>query len=280
MPSVSFGGNSSSTGYTEDYVSSSGVTVPEGRLAANGKHPVQVTSIAGYAAGRGASRSVTLSLGSASTSSFTLSAGSSASSTGSKSISYFVSDGTSATFKINANGSFYFGRGGSGSAVDSFGTSFTGKLGGSFSYDQVPTAPRNLNVVRASATSATVSWDAPTDNGGDSITGYTLQYSLNSNFSGATTVETSTTRSRTVTGLVSGEDYYFRVAARNTVTDHYNTSSVYSSSKSMASTGIGVEVWNGAAWVPSVSVEVWDGDSWNAVVSIEAWNGTAWDAVE
>jgi hypothetical protein len=275
MASSSFGGSSSLSGYTDNFVTSTSVSIPDGRATANGQHPVRVTALAGYAAGRGAARSATMSLGSASTSAFTLGSGSSASSTGGKSISLYVADGASVTFKIDANGSFYFGRGGSGTTVDSYGTSFAGRLGGSFTYVQAPTAPRTPAFTR-DATSATVTWTAPSDNGGSAVTGYTIQWSTSSSFTSPTTVTPSGTGlSATVTGLPSGTAVYFRVAARNAVTANFNTTSVWANATGAAGSGIG-EVWNGSAWVTATTVEVWNGTAWVAATSVETWNGSAW----
>ena len=58
-------------------------------------------------------------------------------------------------------------------------------------------------------------WGAPED-GGSTITGYTVQYSTNSDLSSPTTVNT-TSRIVTVLNLTTGTRYYFRVRATNAV---------------------------------------------------------------
>jgi len=63
---------------------------------------------------------------------------------------------------------------------------------------------------------ASVSWTAPADNGGYSITDYIVQYSSNGGTSWATFSDgTSTATNATVTGLANGTAYIFRVAAIN-----------------------------------------------------------------
>jgi hypothetical protein len=67
-------------------------------------------------------------------------------------------------------------------------------------------------------TQATVSWTAPVDNGGYSITDYAVQFSSNGGTSWTTFSDgTSTTTTATVTGLTNGTAYVFRVAAVNAV---------------------------------------------------------------
>jgi hypothetical protein len=76
---------------------------------------------------------------------------------------------------------------------------------------------------------ATVTWHAPNDDGGSSITGYDVQYSANGGSSwtsAANAFHTSTATSQTVMGLINGTSYLFRVAAINTSgTGAYSTPS-------------------------------------------------------
>ena len=74
----------------------------------------------------------------------------------------------------------------------------------------VPNAPTSLSVT-VGETDADVSWTAPTDNGGDTITSYDV-----SSDDGSTWNTTgSVTTSHTVTGLDKGTAYIFRVRAVN-----------------------------------------------------------------
>lgn len=59
-----------------------------------------------------------------------------------------------------------------------------------------------------------LAWNAPASNNA-AITAYEIRYSTNSNMSGATTANTGTTRSRTITGLAIGRTWYFQVRAYN-----------------------------------------------------------------
>jgi hypothetical protein len=82
-----------------------------------------------------------------------------------------------------------------------------------------PAAPTGTSAVPGNA-SATVSWTAPTDNGGSAITGYDVQYSSDSGTtwtSASSAFNTSTATSETVTGLTNKTSYVFRVAAINAI---------------------------------------------------------------
>ena len=74
---------------------------------------------------------------------------------------------------------------------------------------------------------ATVSWTAPADNGGYSITDYLVQFSTNGGTSWTTFSDgTSTATSATVTGLTNGTATVFRVAAVNAIgTGPYSSAS-------------------------------------------------------
>jgi type II secretory pathway pseudopilin PulG len=83
----------------------------------------------------------------------------------------------------------------------------------------VPTAPTNLTAVSANA-SASLSWNAPSSNGGESITSYIVQSSTApyTNWASATTSPvTCTATTCTATGLANGTTYEFEVAALNGV---------------------------------------------------------------
>ena len=81
-----------------------------------------------------------------------------------------------------------------------------------------PAAPTNV-AATAGNQSATVTWTAPTDDGGSPVTGYDVQYStdgLNWTTTNGET-RTSTATSVVVTGLTNGVGYLFRVRALNAV---------------------------------------------------------------
>ena len=79
----------------------------------------------------------------------------------------------------------------------------------------VPTVPTSLSA-SAGNTQATVSWSAPTSNGGSAITGYTVTPFVGATAGTAKTV-TATTLSTIITGLVNGTTYTFQVYAGNAV---------------------------------------------------------------
>ena len=104
---------------------------------------------------------------------------------------------------------------------DSGGTSYTTPSSGPFSlkdnflnrsFTTFPGSPTNLTPTAGNA-QATLSWSAPTNNGGSDITGYTVKYS---NGTAIATTGAGTT-SYTVTGLTNGTSYTFMVTANNIV---------------------------------------------------------------
>jgi len=64
--------------------------------------------------------------------------------------------------------------------------------------------------------SVKLTWTIPTSNGGAAITSYVVQKSTNGSTWVTVTSAAPLTRTFTVTGLVNGTKYYFRVAAKNT----------------------------------------------------------------
>jgi hypothetical protein len=77
----------------------------------------------------------------------------------------------------------------------------------------VPSAPTAV-AAQADSTSAVVSWQAPADDGGSSITGYTVTPQHGSTALAGTDVGAATTQTR-ITGLTNGTSYTFTVVARN-----------------------------------------------------------------
>ena len=81
----------------------------------------------------------------------------------------------------------------------------------------VPGQPTDLSSTAGNA-QASLSWVAPNDNGGRSITTYKIEYSSNAGTTWSDFVHpSSTATSATVTGLTNGTSYVFRVAAINSV---------------------------------------------------------------
>lgn len=241
MGTSSFGGTASNNARTDQHVSSGGIGFPVGRTAGNGKGPILITAVRGYASGLGAARSMHMILGPARTGTFSVAAGGSGASTGFRGVSNgLITNGGSGTFTMVFSGMSWFAHGGGGSTTDSYGTNLSGNLGGDFNYNEVPSAPTSPSVT-GSGTSATVHWSPPATNGGAAVTGYEVQYATNSTFTaGLTKVQVGVVASVTINNLTTGVTYWFRVCAKNQVTIAAGTSSVASSAVSL---GVAAGSW-------------------------------------
>lgn len=91
---------------------------------------------------------------------------------------------------------------------------------GQITYYQAPSAPTINSVTPSTTTAGSVTFDisGPSDNGGQSVTGYTYQVSSNSGFTSIVKEQTSS-GDLTMTGLPVGTTLYVRVMAKNAVTD-------------------------------------------------------------
>lgn len=106
-----------------------------------------------------------------------------------------------------------------------------------------PTAPTTPAATDRAATSLAVSWSAPSDSGGASITGYEVQWSLSSSFSSPAGA-TSTSPSFTMTNLTPSTLYYVRTRAVNSV-----GAGTYSAAAQVRTTsGLKVPDASGTAW--------------------------------
>lgn len=79
----------------------------------------------------------------------------------------------------------------------------------------VPSAP-TLNSATPGAGKVTLSWSAPTSNGGSALTGYVVYDGTTATPATKVTTVSSTTTSVSVSGLTAGTTYYFDVVATNT----------------------------------------------------------------
>jgi hypothetical protein len=105
----------------------------------------------------------------------------------------------------------------------------------------VPAAPTGISGTPGVGTMA-LAWTAPTNTGGVALTDYIIQYSTDQTNWTTFADGTSTATTATVTGLTGGTNYYFRVAAVNSVgTGAYVTSTVLvpASSKIVIARGSG-----------------------------------------
>jgi hypothetical protein len=148
----------------------------------------------------------------------------------SASATFHTSTTTTQTVTGLTNGTAYIFR---VAAINGSGTGAYSAPSAAVTPGTTPSAPTNLTAV-AGPGSATLTWSAPADPGSSAVTGYSVQKSTD----GGTTWSASLQRvhaakgsdspatTKTVTGLVNGVSYVFRVAATNaTGTGTYSTAS-------------------------------------------------------
>lgn len=98
-------------------------------------------------------------------------------------------------------------------------------------------APATVTVTGAGQTTAVVGWSVPTVNASTPITGYTVKYATNSSMSGATTINTGSTRTwQQLTGLTANTTYYVTVQATGAAWSGTTSSVVSGATKSSATT--------------------------------------------
>jgi titin len=101
----------------------------------------------------------------------------------------------------------------------------------------LPATP-TIGSATAGNAQVTLTWTAPTANGGTAVTGYAIQRSTNGGTSWSTAVADtgSATASNVITGLTNGTAYVFRVAATNAMgTGSYSAASASATPKSPTS---------------------------------------------
>ena len=96
-------------------------------------------------------------------------------------------------------------------------TSGVGSSSPAVALQAVPGAPTGVAGTSNDSHSSSVSWSAPTNDGGASITGYVVRYSSNSGSSWTTATSSASSSPYSVTGLSDGTSYIFEVAATNSV---------------------------------------------------------------
>ena len=79
-----------------------------------------------------------------------------------------------------------------------------------------PGAPFNLNATAGTGQVALV-WSVPQDDGGDTVTGYTVEYATSAEGPWTEFVAGTSDTFATITGLTNGTGYYFQVTATNRV---------------------------------------------------------------
>ena len=99
-------------------------------------------------------------------------------------------------------------------ATNAAGTGSASTASTSAAINAAPSVPRNVTATSSNG-SATVSWDAPSDNRGSAVTGYTVTAYTSGNVVAGTCTATAPTETCSVTGLTNGDAYTFKVTATN-----------------------------------------------------------------
>lgn len=229
-----FGTDAASNVYSGQYLRSNNIALPTGRQMANGSTAVLISSVGMYVAGRYSARTISMAVGTTQTDSFTVPSANVESYTGQVALTPFLVNGGTTTVTLYTNNTTcWFGRSSSSGTSNTFsesGYGYTGTLAGSFEYAQAPTLPQSFSAIPGGTGTVNLSWIAPIDDGGASVDDYVIQYSTSSTFATGVTTTTSVLTSRSISGLGAGV-YYFRVAARNAVTDLAGTWSAYSTTE-------------------------------------------------
>lgn len=124
------------------------------------------------------------------------------------------------------------------------GTQFGGFGYFQMSYIVVPSVVRSPSGSASSSVPGRVSlsWTAPSNNGGTSITQYLVEWATNTAFS-QNTGSTTTTSQNITLDLNPNTTYYFRISARNAVSTHFNNATGPRSSTVTITTTQNVPVW-------------------------------------
>lgn len=234
MATAGFGGTGGSA-YSGYVITSGGIGLVGGRLCANGGTYAWMTELYAQVGGRSATRNVTLQLGGAAVNINVPSDSHPVAQYGGG-VSWLFNGGAYNLVATPASTAHIvnFDRGGGGSTTTSGGSSFSGTIGGFYVYYLPPTAPQSLNATAHATSSGTITltWAAPADNGGLSVTHYVI-------YRAGTAIATvaSGTTSYNDTGRTPGTSYSYTVRARNGVTDAAGTQSVNSNSDSAVAPG-------------------------------------------
>jgi hypothetical protein len=279
VPSISWGSNQNGSSWSAGTLYVDGINLPVGRAMANGSQAVLITDLFAYVGGYGGNRNIYMSLGNAVTGVFTVGqSGAVPPGTGWVDASDWLVQGGSARFSVvgPSSGGLYFGHGGPGTTVGPS-QSWAGALGGAYIYAQSPSEPTILGAANITPTSMLTQFGWAGDDGGAGVTGFRVQFSPDPSFGSDVRQLDTTVGQNTFDGLVPGRTYYYRVAARNAVTNTAGTFGPWSGTAS-ARTLSGGYVGDGSSW-PSAQMFVGDGTSWNTGL-VYVGDGTNWNPAQ
>ena len=126
---------------------------------------------------------------------------------------------------------------------------------GGYDYYQVSTAP-TISSASFSATTATVSWLAPADDGGTPVSSYTVEYTTFPGFDAGQVFTTTTTNTSINIGVGAYATWYFRVYATNQVGSSQRSgtlSATTASPPSWNTTSVNDEAYIGSSYSRSLS---------------------------
>lgn len=203
--------------------------------------------------------------------------------------------------QTNTGSVFFYAKGGSGSVIKDGVTDTTAdELSGDIDVQSIPSAPGTPTASNITSTSMTLTWTAPSDNGGTSITGYRINYRVTGTSAWSVLVANTgtTTVSRTLTGLNRNTGYDFQIAALNGVTNAHNTDyslitahvGVRSGTVTATTLAGGPKVWDqslngGAGGWASSEIKVYDPTlnggtgGWITGAQLKVWNGSGWSNI-
>jgi hypothetical protein len=222
MPDYSFGSPSNVLSFvlSGEGPTTTDMPLPVGRPANDGARLALLTGVQFYATGRGGSRTGRAYVAGRGTSQITIPSGSSAAARGMIGIEnpLLVNGGTTSLRLDFAP--CYFGYGGSGSTNDGTGRVLSGMLAGNGRFEQPPDSPTLISLESsADGKMCAVRFTFQGDVGDTAILGYRVQWATNSSFtSGVGTFDVSNGQPN-IYGLTPGVRYWWRITARNRVTD-------------------------------------------------------------
>jgi hypothetical protein len=185
--------------------------------------------------------------------------------------------GSSTTFRrdnVSTNAVVHY-RGRDGFTGGDYGA-FPGRLSGSWVWTTVPSAPASIST-SLSGTNVAVTRGNSAADGGDTISGYTLQRRESTdgtNFgSWGNNVNVTATLTHTYTNLTPARYYQFRVYANNNA----------GSSAARTSGTIFVAAitrFTGTAFAVLSKLRKHDGSNWQNITQVRRWNGTSWATID